>query len=80
MASTSTSEGDEDDIGDIGDTDRRSELDEVSTINVGGCDAKDDLWLSGGSIGETSTGDSERRSRYCDVNGVTNVGGVCFRC
>lgn len=78
LASTSTSEGDEDDIGDMGDTDRRSELEEVSTISVGGCDAKDDMWLAGGSIGETSTGDSERRSRYCSVNGLTNVSGVRF--
>lgn len=79
-ASASTSEGDEDNVGEMGETDLRSELDEVSTINIGGCDPEDDLGFSTGSIGDTSIGDSERRSRYCSKGGVTRVGGICLTC
>ena len=63
-ASTSTSDADEVDVGEMGEMDRRSELeDDVSTINIGGCDAEEDFRFSGGSSGDTSIGDSERRSR-----------------
>jgi len=37
-ASASTREGEEDDVGETGEMDRCSELDDVSTMRVGGCD------------------------------------------
>jgi hypothetical protein len=42
-ASASTSDGDEEDVGEMGETDRRSELDDVSTMSVGGWDTEDDF-------------------------------------